>query len=53
MTGKDFFKSLANGKVDIVQTLIEFLADILRLIETYPELENNLPRRLKEELNKE
>ena len=29
------------------------LADILRLIETYPELENKLPPRLKEELNKE
>jgi hypothetical protein len=29
------------------------LADILRLVEAYPELENNLPPRLKEELNKE
>jgi hypothetical protein len=29
------------------------LADILRLVEAYPELEKNLPPRLKEELNKE
>jgi hypothetical protein len=46
MTGKEFINSVAKGKSDIIQTLL----DILRIIEVYPELIGALPKTLKDEL---
>ena len=50
MTGKAFLNAVANGEADILQLLLEIMADIARLVEASPALAGLLPAEVRDKL---